>query len=254
MTVYTETLTRQNRLPVLTRMRKRMFVRPTGIACYLAAFAFIAVPASADTMWTDWTTTTIGAPGSATGTIGGIDVVYIGELIDAVTNGTSPNWAPDSSFVGGTVTTSPSIIGDDLRLAGIYTGVNTVTFSSPAVNPVIAVWSLGFPGLGATFTFDAIPTLQAGGPNSQYGGSSVTVSGNVLTGEEGNGVVEFKGSFDSISWTDTPEYYYAFTVGLNGRSGTGEGSAPEPASLGIMSVGLGLIGLVGFLRRRASRS
>ncbi len=162
-------------------------------------------------------------------------------------------WAPNSSFIGGTVTTSPSIVGDDIRLRGSFTGTNTITFASPVENPVFAIWSLGNPGLAASFTFNATPTLEAGGPNSQFGGSSITVLGNVVSGNEGNGVVQFSGTFSSISWTDTPENFYAFTVGLNGPLGPGPGPAPVPEPMSLTLVGSGLAGLAGLMWRLRNR-
>jgi hypothetical protein len=186
--------------------------------------------------------------GSATGSLGGVGVSYSGELDAAVINGGSLIWAPNSSFTGGTVTASPSVVGDDLRLNGSSTGTNTITFDSLVDNPVFAIWSLGQPGFAASFTFNATPTLEAGGPNSAFGGSSITVLGDVVSGHEGNGVVQFTGTFSSISWTDTFENLYAFTVGINGSSGPA--AVPEPSALTLTLVGLGLVGLVSRVGKR----
>jgi hypothetical protein len=202
----------------------------------------------AATTWTDWTAATNGNPGSAAGTLGGVGVSYSGEVIASVLNGQSNIWAPNTSFVGGTVTTSPSVIGDDIRLAGGFTGTNTLTFATPLVNPVIAIWSLGQPGFAASFTFNQTPTLEAGGPNSQFGGASITVSGNTVSGNEGNGVVQFTGTFSSISWTDTPENFYAFTVGVNGAVA----AVPEPESYALLLAGLGVLGFT--VRRRKQKA
>ena len=215
---------------------------------YLASALFaIAAPVFAQTVWTDWTAATAGTPGSATGTLNGIGVNYAGEVLsNRVINGTfSPFWAPASSFVGGTASTSPASVGDIITLSGA-TGTNTVTFASPIINPVLAIWSLGAPSVAATFTFSASPTLQAGGPNVSFGGSSITVAGNVVSGREGNGVVRFDGTFSSISWTDTPEFYYGFTVGTAGSAQVP--SIPEPSSWALL--GVGLIALA-IKRRRA---
>jgi hypothetical protein len=214
----------------------------------MSAVLLSAAPASAVTTWTDWTSATAGAPGSASGSLGGVAVSYSGELDSAVINGTSPIWAPNSSFTGGTVTASPSTVGDAIFLNGSFAGTNTITFASPVVNPVFAIWSLGQPGLEASFNFNATPTFEAGGPNSQFGGLPITVSGNSVNGREGNGVVQFTGTFSSLSWTNTFENFYGFTVGLNGPSGTTP--VPEPSTIALVGIGLAGIGLA--RRRKAA--
>jgi len=228
-------------------MKEKSFWRVAKLAWVAGGLNLLAIPTFAATTWTDWTSATLGAPGSATGTVSGVGVSYGGELDSATTNGTTTIWAPNSSFIGGTVTASPSAVGDAIFLDGSFTGGgDTITFSSPVLNPVFAFWSLGQPGLSASFTFNATPTVEAGGPNSQYGGSSISVAGNVVSGSEGNGVVEFAGTFSSISWTNTFESFYAFTVGVNDVPA----SVPEPTSLALL--GLGLAGL-GFGKRKQGK-
>jgi len=225
-------------------MRKKFGLRTALMGCLITVTSLFATATSAATTWTDWTSATVGNPGSAAGTLNGVQVTYSGEVGGSVLNGTSNIWAPNSSFIGGTVTTSPSVVSDDIRLNGTFTGTNTLTFGTPLVNPVFAIWSLGAPGLPATFTFNATPTLEAGGPNSQFGGQTITVLGNVVSGSEGNGVVQFTGTFGSISWTNTFENFYAFTVGLNGPIG----AVPEPETYAMLLAGLGLLGFAA--RRR----
>src|SRR5690349_15404282 len=103
--------------------RTKRIVSAWGWVGSLGSVLFLlAVPASADTTWTNWTSATVGAPGSAAGTLGGVNVSYAGEVDSSVINGLSTIWAPNTSFVGGTVTASPSIVGDDIRLNGSFTG------------------------------------------------------------------------------------------------------------------------------------
>jgi len=224
-------------------MQRKLCLRTALLGCLITIMSLLANASSAATSWTNWTSATVGNPGSAAGTLNGVQVTYSGEVGGSVLNGTSNIWAPNTSFIGGTVTTSPSIVGDDIRLVGAFTGTNTLTFGTPLENPVFAIWSLGAPGLAASFTFNATPTLEAGGPNSQFAGQTITVLGNVVSGSEGNGVVQFTGTFGSISWTNTFENFYAFTVGLNGPIG----AVPEPETYAMLLAGLGLLG---FMARR----
>lgn len=198
----------------------------------IAAVFVLATPASASPTWTVWDGNSFngGAPGSAQGIAGVVPVSYSGELNGALSGAI---WNPASSFTGGTVTTPPPTTGVNIRLDGNFTGVNTLTFRDP-VEIFFAIWSLGQPGLEASFNFvNATPTLQAGGPNDDFGGQSITVIGNTVTGSEGNGVVQFAQCRRSLSWTNTPESYYSFTVGINPCP-----SIPEPASPALLGIGL----------------
>jgi hypothetical protein len=104
----------------------------------------------------------------------------------------------------------------------------------------VAIWSLGSPGTPAEYIFNSAEpfVILAGGPDAQFGGGSITDTATnagcgayTVCGEEGNGVIEFLGTFDEISYT-TPdsEDYYAFTVG--------EGVTPEPETLSLLGLGL----------------
>jgi hypothetical protein len=199
----------------------------------MALMLTVSTPAAAATIWTDWVSATAGAAGSATGSAGGVGVTYSGHLATgSVLDGTSTVWQPPSTYVGGVVDTSPATVGDDLRLTGPTSTLNTISFSSPVVNPVIAIWSLGRTGLVASFTFLQTPTFVVGGPSDVGGGSAISVVGNTVSGTEGNGVIEFVGAFNSISFTNTFENWYTITVGFNG------GDVPEPATLAMLGAGV----------------
>lgn len=205
----------------------------------------------AGTIWTSWTSATMGTPGSASGNLNGVTVSYNGEVNGyTVINGTSNVWSnPASSFIGGTSTTSPSTVGDVIAEDGSFAGTNTLTFSTPVVDPLIALWSLGTPRIlaGITYTFMADPTFEAGGPDIYPGSMPISVNGQVVTAQEGSGVLQFNGTFSQISWTDTYENYYGFTVGGNFAPSQ---VTPEPGTLALF--GAGFTGLALLLRRRKS--
>ena len=227
----------------------------------MAMLAGMASPASAAVIsWTTWTAGTAGnTTGAATGTISGlgIGVSYSGDF-DFFDTGLL--WAPATSFTGGTVDNAPpsggGVLNDGIAISGgTATGTNTITFSAPVVNPILAIWSLGQPpAFTAVFTFPAGQpfSIQGGGPNSEFAGSAIFTGGTCpalsVCGNEGNGVVQFDGTFTSISWTNPIfENYYAFTVGVAGPGGT---PVPEPASLVL--IGTGLVAAAAY-RKRASR-
>lgn len=183
----------------------------------------VAVPAwseSSNIAWIDWISATDGALGSASGQIAAdsnVSVSYTGEVTaDTTLDGSYPSWGPFQTFSGGTVGNSPTI-HDIIGLSGGSSATNTITFSTPVINPVIAIWSLGASGTKASFVFSTTNlAIQSGGPNNEYDGTSLThKSGNVIWGEEGSGTIQFFGTYTKISWTNPQsEGWYGFTVGI----------------------------------------
>jgi hypothetical protein len=226
---------------------KRLLVNPVSALLLAACAVSTSALAHADTIaWTNWSSATPGIPGSATGTIGGITVTYSGQT-SGLTN--VPSWGPASTFTGGPVGNAPPHT-PTIQLEGGSGISEMITFSSTVVDPIFAIWSLGQPGLSASFDFSSKSgqsfNLLGGGPSNEFGGSALTSTGSVVRGAEGNGLVQFNGSFDSITFT-TPNFenYYAFTVGYDATlTGGGPTPVPEPATLSLFGLGLAALPIV----------
>ena len=223
-------------------------MRKVLIGTTLLALALAAADARAGTIdWTTWANTSSPAP--ATGTMGAIGVTYNGDYTQVVPD--YPSWNPSSSYTGGTISNAPPQSGGIVQLMGGNTDVNTINFSTPVTDPVMAIWSLGAPNSTAYFDFTANEpfAIEAGGPSAEYGGSSITASGVDVAGAEGNGVIQFDGTFSSISFTNpTYENWYGFTVGYNTDPSTSP--VPEPSSFPMLLAGLAAIGGALYLARK----
>lgn len=90
---------------------------------------------------------------------------------------------------------------------------HTLLFSEQVSNAVMAFWSLGQPRDVGELTFSQ-PFVMLSDNGVATPGVS-TGGGYTLQGEEGGGVIQFLGTYDTISWTVTGvELYHGFTVGL----------------------------------------
>lgn len=191
--------------------------------------------------WVDWTAA---GGGVATGTAAGVTVTYTGQLSPvAQTSGGGTNfWASNSS----TYTSSPTVDNpppdsDIIRLTGGGgTGTFNLSFSQLVHNPVMAIMSMGQGGIPVTYDFDAPFDVLNFGPGHFGDGPLTELAGDVLEGREGHGIIQFQGSFSSISWTvPTAEFWHGFTLAV-----------PEPSVLGVL--GIGLAGLASRRRRRVA--
>ena len=199
------------------------------------------VPAMAAATWTSWTSTDSST--TASGNIGAITVTYTGSTFGIDYNANI--YDVPSSFTSGSITNTPGTNGT-LLMTGGTTDANTFHFSTPILNPIVDLFSVGQGGVPVTFNFlggsTAFSILSQG--TGHWGGGSLIQSGNSVTGIEGNGLIQFTGTYTDISFT-TPnnEYYYGATVG----------SVPEPETYALFMAGLGVMGFIA-RRRKNSQS
>ncbi len=97
--------------------------------------------------------------------------------------------------------------------------MNTLTFSQPVTDPILLFYSIGNGSVTATYEFDRPFTIVTGSTGLPGQGDFVNPSGNILKGTEGYGVIQFHGTFSTLSFkVPTAEYWSAFTVGLKPAS------------------------------------
>lgn len=214
----------------------------------VSVLAAVCGPAAANTLiWTDWTSAdTV----SASGTLGGISVSFSGNISPAAqTNGGTNYWAVNSGIFTPTGAENPPPDPDIVRLTGgAGTGTQTLTFGTAVTNPYMAIMSLGQPGVATTYDFDTPFTILNQGAGF-WGGNATALTmlpGDILQGNEGHGLIQFTGTFTSISWTiPSAENWHGFQVAVDDTT-----PIPLPAS-GLLLIA-GLAGLGAMRRKRGS--
>ena len=211
----------------------------------VAVAGAFAAPAQADPIyWTNWTSKTAGSPGSASGTISfpssTVTVSCSGEIFNAIDQG---DWSQHpGTYNSSAVDNAPTPNLVSIQLIGGNSIVNTISFSSLVYNPVMAIQSLGSSDTASYVFTQPFTLLSQGGGHWGGGSASLSVVGNTLTGNEGNGTIQFHGSFSSISWTvPDGENYHMFTIGA---------PVPEPETYAMMLAGLGLLGFIARRRKQ----
>jgi hypothetical protein len=208
--------------------------------CSVVLFAPIQAMASIDTAsWTNWTSSTTG---SFMQNLNTINVTYTGDSNTLGVIYGSYIYDVPSSFTNADITNTPGSNGT-LQMQGGSSFVNNFHFSQAVINPLIELFSVGNSNNAASFNFlngATFSILKEGA--GHWGGGSLVQNGNSVIGAEGNGLIQFVGTYSDISFT-TPnyEFFYGATVGAP------VSAVPVPAAIWMFASGL--LGF-GFLRRR----
>jgi hypothetical protein len=230
----------------------------------LAAFASQASAIPLTPIVTDWSPGSYsgGSSGTVSGTLpvgaGSVSVTFTGDLRDLQENHTTV-FNNTGQISGQTIYTPSLSISDAVGTWGGTGTTNTITFSSPVMNPIIWINSLGRGGdwdpltYVQTWTFNTPFTLLSslyipGGDvlmNFEANPYQLTVSGMDLIGQEGHGSIQFSGLISSISWTsDISEQSAYFQVGYEGVA------IPEPSTYAALFGVLALAGTIYWKRNR----
>ncbi len=188
-----------------------------------------AVPVPDTASWTDWTPA---LTGSLTQNGNKVGVSYTGDR--AGLDFDASYFDVPGSFTNAVVSNTPQDLGT-VRMVGGAATVNSFHFSSAVIDPVIALFSVGQAGTPARFVFLDSPSFVIGAQGAGHwaGGSLVLSAPFTVSGVEGNGLLQFKGTYTDIRFT-TPDFenYYGATVGAMTTA------VPEPQSLALMLAGL----------------
>jgi|GEM_PF-2563722 len=199
-----------------------------------------------NTAWANWHSS---AESMATGSIGDVNIEFEGDIEWSQLGGDRTNyWAlgSDTYTSPGVVNNPPTIRTDQITLHGGRENPTTqrLSFSQPVTDPVMAILSLGsFRANPATFDFaDDFNILNSG--RGHFGmGPFEKQPGNVLFAQEGHGLIQFKGVFESLEWTNpVHEEWYAFQVGIPTNVTEFEGGAVQTFNGGDSGEGLDLDG------------
>jgi hypothetical protein len=221
---------------------------------YAAALLISSAANAAPYYYVDWTAANPSA-GTASGAITLPDASTVGvtfsvtqatgapgSFLFAQTSGGTNYWNPSAPYISSQVDNAPPAADIIALVGGTGLTTYTLTLTEAIKDPILAIVSLGNPGLQVSYIFDRPFTIVSQG-TGYWGGNSTSLSqvGNTLFGQEGHGTIQFIGTFSSFSWTaPTFENWHGFNFGIRTtpRIEPGDPSVPEPATLGLLAIGL----------------
>jgi hypothetical protein len=126
-------------------------------------------------------------------------------------------------------------------------GAITINFSQEVVNPYMALVSVGQPNYTVTYNFEDPYNVVSSGPNVWWGVDGVySVNGTQFSGNEFNGVLQFTGTFSSISFEiANPENWHGFNFGVvrDGDTYDDVTTVPEPSTMLLLTIGIVGLGI-----------
>jgi len=215
------------------------------VLCLAAVSSVHAEPVD----WVNWQSYTTGSNnGVASGTMstanGPVTVTYNGNLFDAylspAQSGNVDPWPGPPDY---TAYDSPQIDNRPpnhqilWQVRGTWT--SSITFSQTVTDVYMTIYSLGGgnagPLYGVSYDFDAPFTIVDAGIGRDGDGVMTQLPGDVLYGENGNGIIHFQGPLTSITWATSFVAY----EGVNGFT-FGAAAVPVPGSA-VTALGIGAI-------------
>jgi len=147
-------------------------------------------------------------------------------------------WIPSAPYISAEVENAPPTT-DILALVGGSNQTYKITLSEPIKDPIMAIVSLGQPGVQVDYDFDRPFSIVSQG-TGYWGGGPASLSqqpGDILRGFEGHGTIRFNGTFNTFSWTaPLGESWHGFTYGIRTTEAI-EPTIPEPTTFVHFAIG-----------------
>lgn len=228
------------------------------LSLFVLGFIFSSQSANAAVIsWANWTSAN---STNAIGSIDDIDLEFTGNINPAaqVNNFGINYWEVNSSvYTASPNVDNPPPTSDIIRLTGGFgTVTQTLNFSAPIQNPVMAILSLGSTNIEVLYDFDQDFEILNSGAGFFGGGILNELSGDILQGFEGHGLIQFNGNLSSISWTiPQGEFWHGFTIGSLPESPPDPDptSVPEPYSV-LSLLALSVVDTVSEMKGKRKRN